>query len=119
MPRLGVVHLSDGAPGLRLEAAGGAPGERIEAAFVFDQRIFARAFGEVSVILRRDLAAVVLFDVAACDDPLAAKRGQAVVNAAGLIGITPRTARYRRREPVHSLQPSRSFLESRSGALRA
>src|SRR5215471_9846621 len=69
-PLPGIMDLSNCSSIFRAKRPPSSSWKRIELAPIFDQRKVASSFGEISIILRQDFAAVVFFNTAASDNPL-------------------------------------------------
>src|SRR5262249_23666640 len=87
----GVVHLGHGATRFCAKRRASQARERFKSIPGLGLCKLARAFGQVAVVLRQYFASFVFFYVFASDDPIPAKRGESVVNAAVEIRIAPRT----------------------------
>jgi len=79
----GIVHLADIGAGFGAQRALHHIGERGHAA----RTVWARTAFGLAVILRLDLAPVILLDIAARHDPFAPQRGQAGLDVDGSCGI--------------------------------
>jgi hypothetical protein len=88
-----VVHLRHAAARPGAQGLAAQPGELFEPALLAPARVLLCPDRQVAVVLRLHRAALVLFDVAAPDDPLAAQSGQPVAHVAAHRGVAPRPAR--------------------------
>src|SRR5262245_29718467 len=88
----GVMHLRYGVAGFRAQRLTSQTWKLFELASGLVSRVNGFFYRAIAVVFWFDLAAFVLFHVAASDDPMAAQRGQSVAHLSVERGIAPRAA---------------------------
>src|SRR5688500_154631 len=87
-----VMHLSHAGSGLRAKWSTFQSRKLLKRSAVFYACNIFRTLGEISIVLRKDLATGIFLDVAASHDPSTPQRGQALADIVFVSRIRPRAA---------------------------